>query len=94
MLQAHIEVGKALHHQDLEAGFGAVYVPDALARKYPKAVRETGWQQLFSARVRSADPSSGQGRGHLDCLGLPLCAVACRRNRQACDPCSPHRPMA
>ena len=37
--QAQIEVVKALHHQDLEEGFGAVYIPEALARKYPKALR-------------------------------------------------------
>ena len=42
-LQAQIEAVKALHHQDLEEGFGEVYLPEALARKYPTAARETGW---------------------------------------------------
>ena len=42
-LQAQIEAVKALHHQDLEEGFGAVYLLEALARKSPKAWRETGW---------------------------------------------------
>jgi integrase len=40
-LQAQIEAVKAFHHQDLEEGFGEVYIPEALARKYPKALRET-----------------------------------------------------
>ena len=46
-LQAQIEAVKALHHQDLEEGFGDVYIPEALARKYPKAARETGWHWVF-----------------------------------------------
>jgi integrase len=43
-LQGQIEVVTALHHQDLAEGFGAVSLPEALARKSPKAARETGWQ--------------------------------------------------
>jgi integron integrase len=63
-LQAQIEAVQALHHQDLEAGCGAVYLPEALARKYPKAARETGWQWVFPARARSLDPRSGRERRH------------------------------
>jgi integron integrase len=63
-LQAQIEAVKALHHQDLEAGCGEVYIPEALARKYPKAARETGWQWVFPARVRSLDPRSGREMRH------------------------------
>jgi integrase len=63
-LQAQIEAVKALHHQDLEAGFGAVYLPEALARKYPKAARETGWHWVFPARARSLDPRSGREMRH------------------------------
>src|SRR5882724_36907 len=63
-LQAQIETVKALHHQDLEAGFGAVYIPEALARKYPKAARETGWHWVFPARARSLDPRSGREMRH------------------------------
>ena len=58
--QAQIEAVKALHHRDLEEGFGAVYIPEALARKYPKAARETGWQWVFPARERSLDPRSAR----------------------------------
>jgi integron integrase len=63
-LQAHIEAVKALHHRDLEEGFGEVYMPEALARKYPKAARETGWQWVFPARARSLDPRSGRALRH------------------------------
>jgi site-specific recombinase XerD len=63
-LQAQIEAVKALHHQDLEEGFGDVYIPEALARKYPKAARETGWQWVFPARARALDPRSAREMRH------------------------------
>jgi integron integrase len=63
-LQAHIEAVKVLHHHDLEEGFGEVYIPEALARKYPNAARETGWHWVFPARVRSLDPRSGKELRH------------------------------
>jgi integron integrase len=55
---------KALHHKDLEEGFGEVYIPEALARKYPKASRATGWQWVFPAKLRSEDPRSGKEMRH------------------------------
>jgi len=55
---------KSLHHRDLEEGFGEVYVPEALARKYPKASKQTGWQWVFPARERSRDPRSGKIMRH------------------------------
>jgi integrase len=63
-LQTQIEAAKALHHRDLEEGFGEVYIPEALARKYPKAARQTGWQWVFPARTRSPDPRSGKEMRH------------------------------
>ena len=63
-LQAQIAAVKAIHHQDLEEGFGEVYIPEALARKYPKATRETGWQWVFPAKKRSLDPRSGREMRH------------------------------
>lgn len=63
-LQRHIEAVKALHHRDLEAGYGEVHVPEALARKYRNAPRETGWQWVFPARERSIDPRSGREMRH------------------------------
>lgn len=54
----------ALHKQDLEEGFGAVYMPTALDRKYPNAARETRWQYFFPAKKRSIDPRSGREMRH------------------------------
>lgn len=63
-LQAHLAWAKAEHERDLAAGFGAVYLPFALERKYPNANREWGWQYVFAARQRSTDPRSGVVRRH------------------------------
>jgi len=58
-VERQIAAVKKLHHQDLEEGFGAVYIPEALARKYTNAAREAGWQWLFPSKTRSTDPRSG-----------------------------------
>ena len=63
-LLRHIEVVNALHHQDLEEGFGEVYIPAALARKYKNASMETQWQYVFPSKKRSIDPRSGKERRH------------------------------
>lgn len=51
-LNAHMEQVKALHHADLEEGFGEIYLPPALARKYTHAARETSWQYLFPSKKK------------------------------------------
>jgi integron integrase len=57
----------ALHRQDLAEGFGAVWLPDALARKKAGAARELAWQYLFPAKSRSVDPrSQAERRHHVD----------------------------
>ncbi len=63
-LQAHLARVKELHHQDLVRGGGAVYLPSALHRKYPKAPREWAWQYVFPAEKLSIDPRSGEKRRH------------------------------
>ncbi|WP_439861356.1 integron integrase [Pseudomonas sp. MBLB4136] len=63
-LQAHLAWVKAQHERDLAEGFGEVYLPFALARKYPAAPREWGWQYVFPASRRSVDPRSGAERRH------------------------------
>jgi integron integrase len=63
-LQAHLKKVKALHERDLDAGYGEVYLPDALARKYPKAGKAWGWQYVFPSVVRSVDPRTGTERRH------------------------------
>jgi len=63
-LQAHLDRVKVLHDKDLAEGNGEVYLPDALARKYPKANTAWGWQYVFPSPVRSTDPRSGAVRRH------------------------------
>lgn len=63
-LKAHLEKVKTLHARDLEAGYGSVYMPDALAVKYPNAAKSWGWQYVFPSPVRSLDPRSGAERRH------------------------------
>ena len=63
-LQEHLQRVKALHEQDLAQGCGSVYLPDALARKYPNADKEWGWQYVFPANSLSQDPRSGITRRH------------------------------
>ncbi|MBC8207851.1 MAG: integron integrase [Desulfobulbaceae bacterium] len=63
-LQAHICKVAALHHKDLEEGYGEVYLPHALDRKYTNAAKETAWQYIFPAKKRSIDPRSGKERRH------------------------------
>jgi integron integrase len=53
-----------LHQADLKAGFGTVYLPHALARKYPNAERHPGWQYLFPAKDLSTDPRTGRRQRH------------------------------
>ncbi len=52
------------HQAEIERGRGDVYLPDALARKYPKAPWEWGWQYVFPAADLSTDPRSGAVRRH------------------------------
>lgn len=63
-LSAHLEKVKALHQSDLDAGFGSVYLPGALAVKYPNAPTAWGWQFVFPSAVRANDPRSGMERRH------------------------------
>jgi integron integrase len=63
-LAAHLERVKLLHQSDLAAGGGEVYLPYALARKYPHAAQEWGWQYVFPAMHLSQDPRSGKMRRH------------------------------
>jgi integron integrase len=63
-LKRHLVQVKSIHEKDLADGFGEVYLPYALARKYPKANREWGWQYVFPASKRSVDPRSQVTRRH------------------------------
>ena len=63
-LAEHLKRVKMLHEKDLAAGNGSVYLPYALAQKYPAADREWGWQYVFPAANVSRDPRSSQVRRH------------------------------
>jgi len=53
-----------LHKDDLKEGFGEVYMPEALVRKYRQAPKETAWQYVFPAKKRSKDPRNGKIMRH------------------------------
>lgn len=63
-LQQHLQDVKHLHTRDLDTGGGAVYLPNALERKYPKANRDWVWQYVFPAAQLSRDPRTGLTRRH------------------------------
>jgi integron integrase len=63
-LRDHLEKVKVLHEKDLASGYGEVYLPEALDRKYPKAGKEWGWQYVFPSSRLSVDPRSGKVRRH------------------------------
>jgi integron integrase len=64
LLQSHLDRVKTLHRQDLAQGLGEVYLPHALARKYPNAGKDWTWQYVFPSRDLSTDPRSGVVRRH------------------------------
>lgn len=82
---------RVLHDSDLAAGFGRVHLPHALARKYPNAAAEMGWQYVFPATRTSVDPLDGiRKRHHLD---EKVLQAAVRRAAQAIGidkPVTPH----
>ena len=55
---------RLLHEKDIAGGVGAVYLPHALARKFPNASKEFGWKYLFPSVSTSKDPRSGEMRRH------------------------------
>ena len=80
-LQAEVERVRVLHAQDLARGAGKVWLPHALALKYPRAASELGWQYVFPARSISLDPRDAQWRRHH--LDEGMLARALRRARIA-----------
>lgn len=63
-MKRHLQKIKQLHERDLSEGFGTVYLPHALARKYINANREWYWQYVFPAGRLSIDPRSGVKQRH------------------------------
>lgn len=63
-LRLQINNARKIHMNDLDNGYGEVYLPGALHRKYPGAARETGWQYLFPSTTIGVDPRTGKSRRH------------------------------
>jgi integron integrase len=90
-LHDHLHIAQQAHQRELAAGRGAVSLPDALARKYPKAPHEWPWQYLFPGRADSEDPRSGQMlRHHADPSGLQKAVHSAIRGAQIMKHASCH----
>ena len=63
-LKIHLERVKALHQKDLQNGYGSVYLPEALGRKYTGAAKAWNWQYVFPSKNLSVDPRGGVVRRH------------------------------
>jgi integrase len=63
-LQDHLSEVKRIHENGLNQGYGEVYMPYALHRKYPNAAKEWNWQYVFLSGTLSRDPRSGVTRRH------------------------------
>jgi integron integrase len=90
-LRHHLEQVRRLHQQDLDQGYGAVYLPEALARKYPNAEREWGWQWVFPSPRLSLDPRTGViRRHHLDPSSVQRAIREAARAAGITKPVTPH----
>ncbi|MBX3671105.1 MAG: integron integrase, partial [Rhodocyclaceae bacterium] len=90
-LEEHLVRVRALHEDDLAAGSGEVYLPHALARKYPHAGFQWCWQYVFPARGLSVDPHSGvRRRHHADEKVLQRAVAQAARDAGINKPASPH----
>jgi len=90
-MQGQLARARAQHDDDLAAGFGEVWMPDALAVKYPSQARAWGWQFVFPSRDRSIDPLSGRERRHHIQPETVQRAVSTAAHQAGIDkPCTPH----
>ena len=90
-LERHLRHVRLIYEDDLQDGFGNVYLPFALERKYPNAAHEWGWQWVFPASKRSVDPRSGiERRHHVDESGLQKAIRAAARKAGLVKPVGPH----
>lgn len=90
-IRDQIKVVKKLHNKDLADGYGEVYLPTALSRKYSKANISFGWQYLFPSKVRSTDPRSGKVmRHHLYTTVLQKAVSSARIKAGIIKRASPH----
>ena len=89
--QREIERARVLHRQDLAHGFGGTRLPHALARKYPSAAKDFGWQYVFPSAQRSRDPLDGcERRHHFDDAMLSRALKSARKRAGIVKPLSAH----
>lgn len=90
-LLRQVDEARVLHGRDVDAGFGAVSLPNALARKYPNAPAELAWQFLFPAARRGLDPRDGrEKRHHIDEKVLQRAVAAAAKRAGIDKPVTPH----
>ncbi|MCD6663323.1 MAG: integron integrase [Comamonas sp.] len=96
-LQAQLRKARALHEKDLEAGLGRVYLPHALAVKYPNADQAWTWQWVFPSPVRSIDPRPDartgeplERRHHVYPESVQRAVREAAKRAQMVKPVSPH----
>jgi len=90
-LRRHLHDTAHLHRIDLRDGFGAVWLPAALERKYPCAPREWRWQYVFPADRRSVDPRSGLVfRHHMSDQSFQRAMREALRTSHIAKPATPH----
>ena len=90
-LQQQLARAKALHDRDLADGFGALWLPGAVAVKFPSAARSWGWQWVFPSALRSVDPRSAVSRRHhLNETSVQKAVAGAARRAAIAKPCSPH----
>lgn len=90
-LQLLVAQRRSCYERDLAAGRATVWLPDALATKYPNAATEWGWQYVFVSDVFSRDPRSGRmQRHHLDPSGIQKLVRNAARRAGITKPVTPH----
>lgn len=90
-LKIHLETVRVIHQMDLKDGYGEVYLPYALARKFLNAPKEFSWQYIFPASARSVDPVAKRTRRHhLDVSVAQKAIRLAARLARIDKPVSPH----
>lgn len=90
-LEAHLAKVRGLHEADLQQGYGAVYLPNALERKYPNAEKEWGWQYVFPSAKLSTDPRSDEiRRHHVQDQSVQRAVKQAARDADLTKPATPH----
>lgn len=91
LLNEHIKKVRNLHNLDLAKGYGRTILPHSLAKKYPDAASEFGWQYLFPSNYRRIDPKSGiRHRYHLSPKKIQRAVKKATQNTNILKKVTPH----